>query len=228
MPTKLEAQWEDGFQLGLADESDEVFIRTEEGVYKARATRRKQLAERWGAEQLKNMVGTPWRMREREEQTRRQIMIQPRHNVEVAVPRPKAEEWVPKRTYLRKHVEFAKYGFTDECPGCESAQAGTKNRAHSENCRKRVEERMGEDNDHKRRLVDTKKRKEKYYEENDKKKRKEEETQGNEARNTEAKRDREEQCEEQAEQEEKEPDAKRLKDQNRTTTWGAKTKPRRT
>ena len=141
-------------------------------------------------------------------------MIQPRHNVEVAAPRPKAEEWVPKRTYLRKHVEFAKYGFTDECPGCESAQAGAKNRAHSENCRKRVEERMGEDNDQKKRPVDTKKRKEKYYEESDKKKRKEEETQGNEARNTEAKRDREEQCEEQAEQEEEEePGAKRLKEE---------------
>ena len=56
-------------------------------------------------------------------------------------------------------MEFAKYGFANECPGCESAQAGTKNRAHSENCRKRLEERMGADSDHKRRLADAKKRK---------------------------------------------------------------------
>ena len=159
-PTNLEAQWEDGVWLGLADESDEVFIGTKKGVYKTRATRRTQLAGRWGAEQLGNMVGTPWRMREREEQTRRQVTTQPRHNVDVAVPRPKAEEWVPKRTHLREHAEFAKYGFTDECPGCESAQAGTKNRAHSESCRKRVEEKMEGDRDYKRRLVDTKKRKE--------------------------------------------------------------------
>ena len=35
-PTKLEAQWEDGIWLGLADESDEVFVGTKEGVYKTR------------------------------------------------------------------------------------------------------------------------------------------------------------------------------------------------
>ena len=150
-------------------------------------------------------------MREREEQTRRQITIQPRHNVEVTVPIPKVEEWVPKRTHLRNHVEFARYGFTDECPGCESAQAGTKNRAHSERCRKRVEEKMEDDRDHKRRLIDTKKRKEKYYEENDKKKRKEED----QAEYAETKRNREEQCEGQElkEQEEEEPEAKRLKEE---------------
>ena len=96
-------------------------------------------------------------MRELEEQTRRQITIQPRHNVEVTAPRPKAEEWIPKRTYLRKHVEFAKYGLTDQCPGCGTAQVGNKNRAHSEGCRKRIEEKMEEGSEHKRRLVGTKK-----------------------------------------------------------------------
>ena len=108
------------------------FVGTKNGVYKTRAAKRKQLAERWGVEQHKQMVGTPWRMREREEQTRRQITIQTRHNVEVTVPRPEVEEWTPKRTYLRKHVEFAKYGLTDKCLGRKAAQTGTKNRGHSE------------------------------------------------------------------------------------------------
>ena len=65
------------------------------------------MADRWGAGQLKQMAGTPWRMREREEQPRLQETIQPKHNVEVTAPRPRVEEWVPKRTYLKKHVEFA-------------------------------------------------------------------------------------------------------------------------
>ena len=143
--------------------------------------KRKQIAERWGAEQLEKMTGTPWRMRERDEQPRRPVDIRPRRNIEVQVPRPRAEEWIPKRTYLRKHVEFAKYGFTEQCPGCESAQAGTKSRAHNEECRKRVERMMEEDSAHQRRLVDTKKRKERHYEETDKekgrkKKRKKQET----------------------------------------------------
>ena len=219
-PTKLEAQWEDGIWLGLTDESDEVFVGTKDGVYKTRATKRKQLAERWGAEQLKRMIGTPWRMREREEQPRRQITIQPRHSVEVEVPRPRTEEWIPKRTYLRKHVEFAKYGFTDECPGCESAQTGTKNRTHSEDCRKRVEERMGEDRDHKRRLIDTKKRKEKYYEANDKKRQKgaegEEPEESSKAGNAEAKRGREEQSSEQVTSDGEGPEAKRAKEEGKT------------
>ena len=94
------------------------------------------------------MAGAPWGMRERGEQTRRQIAIQPRHNVEATAPRPKAEEWIPKRTYLRKHVEFAKYGLTDQCPGRETAQAGNKNRAHSQRCRKMIKGKMEEDCEH--------------------------------------------------------------------------------
>ena len=85
-----------------------------------------ELAERWGAEQLINTVGTPWRMREREEQSRRQIAIQPRRSVEVAAPRPKAEYLAPKRKSFRKHVSPAKYGPAYQCPGCGSALPGIR------------------------------------------------------------------------------------------------------
>ena len=111
-------------------------------------------------------------------------------------------------------MEFAKYGFTDQCPGRETAQAGTKNRAHNEDCRKRIEGKMTDDNVHKKRLIETKKRKEKYYEESDKKKRKDAEApeESDEARGAEAKRDREEQKEDQPTSEASEPSAKRIKD----------------
>ena len=87
--------------MGTAGESDEVFVGTADRVCVTRAAKRKQLAERWGAEQLNRMTGTPWRMREREEQPRRQVNIQPIRNLEVTTPRPRIEEWAPKRTYLR-------------------------------------------------------------------------------------------------------------------------------
>ena len=97
-PTKLESQWEDGIWLGLADESDEVYVGTASGIYKTRTIKRKQIAERWDTEQLRRMAGTPWRMRERETLPRIPIIIKPRSDVEVTAPRPKAEEWAPKRT----------------------------------------------------------------------------------------------------------------------------------
>merc|ERR1712074_248799 len=55
-PTKLESQWGDGIWLGLADESDEVYVGTASGIYKTRATKRKQIAERWDTEQLRHMT----------------------------------------------------------------------------------------------------------------------------------------------------------------------------
>ena len=87
-------------------------------------------------------------MRGREAQHRRPITIKPRRSVEVTAPRPKAEEWIPKRTYLRKHVELAKYEFTNQCLGRKSAQTGAKNRAHNEDCRKSIEDRTQDDNEH--------------------------------------------------------------------------------
>ena len=38
------------------------------------------------------------------------------------------------------------YGYTDDCPGCSAKKPGLSiSKPHSANCRKRVEERIGED-----------------------------------------------------------------------------------
>ena len=54
-----------------------------------------------------------------------------------------AEEHVPlpKRVYMsRENVE--EFGFTARCPGCVSLHQGTARQAHTENCRRRIEEEL--------------------------------------------------------------------------------------
>ena len=56
---------------------------------------------------------------------------------------PKAS--LPRRVYIRKDVELDRYGFTDNCKGCEMAAVGGTGVAHSLECRKRVEAEMEKD-----------------------------------------------------------------------------------
>ena len=48
---------------------------------------------------------------------------------------------VPKRVYIsRKNLK--EFGFTVRCPGCMSLLRGTARQAHTENCRRRIEEEL--------------------------------------------------------------------------------------
>ena len=48
----------------------------------------------------------------------------------------------PRRVYIRTEVELARYGYTDDCPGCMAAALGTKAVGHSAECRARIEREM--------------------------------------------------------------------------------------
>jgi hypothetical protein len=63
-------------------------------------------------------------------------------------PRVSAVPGAPRRVYIRRGVELRKYGFTEGCFGCVSAQAGTMPaQSHSEQCRNRIGEAMKRDRD---------------------------------------------------------------------------------
>ena len=47
-PTKLGAPWEGSIWLGHADESDEVYVGTADGAYKARARNKKAISRMMG------------------------------------------------------------------------------------------------------------------------------------------------------------------------------------
>ena len=51
----------------------------------------------------------------------------------------------PRSIYILPRM-LADYGYTDECPGCAAKKAGLAvSKPHSAACRKRVEEKIGED-----------------------------------------------------------------------------------
>ena len=56
-PTKLEAQWEDGIWLGIADKSDEVYVGTAEGVYKTLGNEEKAIGRKVGC---RTTQGNDW------------------------------------------------------------------------------------------------------------------------------------------------------------------------
>ncbi len=53
--------WLHGVWLGLRPESGEVLVGTPVGVFKARSIKRKPFENRWGAQQIKSISGTPWK-----------------------------------------------------------------------------------------------------------------------------------------------------------------------
>ena len=53
-------------------------------------------------------------------------------------PPPTTGEQLPRRVYIRRAVELAKYGYTDKCIGCQHAKLGLKPADHNEECRARI------------------------------------------------------------------------------------------
>ena len=69
---------------------------------------------------------------------------------EADLPEPECEVKTtifPRRVYIRKHVELAKYGYIDGCAGCHKASRGVAGGVHSEACRSKIEKAMKEDPD---------------------------------------------------------------------------------
>ena len=51
------------------------------------------------------------------------------------------------------HKEIEKYGYTEGCPGCDAKRRGEiARRGHSEKCRKRIEEKMKEDEEGRKKI----------------------------------------------------------------------------
>ena len=49
-----------------------------------------------------------------------------------AVPVMEPGDYKARRFYIRREVELAKYGFSDDCEGCRVAQVGAEAKSHSE------------------------------------------------------------------------------------------------
>ena len=149
---KLESEMKEGVWLGHARNSNEVLIGTEHGVVRAYDVRRMPEGQRWNGEAINRMKGTP----QQPDPKRPGAGIPIRVVFDEAEEKRAVEPAAPKRENEIRRMRITaemleKYGYTEGCEGCRFKRAKlADNRAHSERCRKRIMDKMEEDEEGRR------------------------------------------------------------------------------
>ena len=142
-----------------------MIIGTPEGIVRAYSVHRKALGERWDAERIKAVKGTPQQPNPNvpglEIPIRIRFDVRPEVGVEEAVPAKAG----PDIRRMRITPEMLiKYGYMEGCPACDLRRAGLNEpRSHSERCRQRIMEELEKDEGGKRRLQKEKVRLDRRY-----------------------------------------------------------------
>ena len=124
---KGDPQWHDGIWVGTSSGSNEHIIATNQGVVRAFAVRRKPQEDRWNAEQIDQIQGTP----SQPDPTRPGIRIPIRVNFDPIpsdIASPYDGETVPAYTAKSVYIKpwmLEKWGRTEGCPECDRQAAGT-------------------------------------------------------------------------------------------------------
>ena len=138
---------EEGYYVGAANDTNEVYILTPTGLIRTRAFKRLPEEEKWDAAILNIQVS--WLQPNLLNPGERRIPIRaPVHRPDVRPEEPAPPPARPgapvKRVQFTKEI-IDKYRPTKGCSGCQAATDGTPHRQHTERCRNRIEELMRED-----------------------------------------------------------------------------------
>ena len=138
-----------GVFLGIALHSNDIMVGKENGsVGLARSFRRLPESQRVDVMLLRGVRGVPWCP---DPQVGAEVAVAVAlaplvREVDLPPDPPPSGAPEPRRVYIRR-VELMKHGFTPDCPGCETVQAGTPPRGHTEPCRMRIETALRGDKD---------------------------------------------------------------------------------
>ena len=147
----MDAKCQDGAFIGIRDRSDEMLIMTPSGgVYKTRNVRRRPESERWDFEFLTTLKGLSVEPesgggRDGSRCTSRGYGspdASTRTSPQVVVPAAPVDRAASRLCIRRSDVQ--KYGYSMNCPGSTSVMTGTTARAHTEECRRRLESCLAE------------------------------------------------------------------------------------
>ena len=146
---QVEVKWHEGIFLGIKDESEIVVVGTPHGAVFARSIRRFPKEDSGDGMLFNSIKGVLWELQPGVE---RKIVNRVQLDVRAAIPGRQAPplttgEQLPRRVYIRRSVELARYGYTDRCIGCQHARLGLKPADHSEECRARIVRHMTADVD---------------------------------------------------------------------------------
>ena len=126
-----------GVWRGMRNNSAECFIGNAGGVFRVREIRRMEPQDRWDTEAINSFIGVPWRMTDgRWTVDRPEVHVDP---IPIR-PLPFAGARIERERITKRDID--EFGATMGCPG-SSAIKDKRAQAHSERCRKRMEERLG-------------------------------------------------------------------------------------
>ena len=141
---KFESEERSGIWLGHARTSNEVLIGTSDGVVRAYSVSRRPEEERWSAEDISNIRGTPQQPNPNKPGGIIPVQVRfdaPEEGEETVVVDKKADV---RRMRISNEM-LAEHGYTEGCEGCRYKSAGLKgSRAHTEACRQRIMEAVSQ------------------------------------------------------------------------------------
>ena len=142
---KYDSTWSKGVYLGTRVRSNELLTFDTNGIHKVRTVKRVPIDDRWDKDVFSITIAPPWDFKydspveEPAEQQSALINIDSGERL----PEPLAEGESHPIVHIdfkifKKDLEDARFGYTDNCPGCIAARNKSNQRAHSIICRERL------------------------------------------------------------------------------------------
>ena len=136
-----ESRCEQGRYLGPMHGSNTELVGSASGVVKALTIKRLPPGERWTGGMLVEALGSDLTPKALEDHGGRVGIRAPVLQPHKRAPLPPL---VPEFRQVRRapllRTDFERFGYTDNCPGCDNAKAGREQAEdHSEQCRSRIE-----------------------------------------------------------------------------------------
>ena len=160
-------RWAEGVYIGLKMNTGEKLIATTEGVCKARSIKRRPESERWDADEIMKVTGTPWKPYLFSESD--ELLSKPPQPViikedgPVRADRDSDNPAIP-RSFAITRRDLVNYGYTPACPGCYAAANDRKHKSHTPVCRDRIAKALAEDETQSHRVIDAKEREDAFLE----------------------------------------------------------------
>ena len=134
---RMNPRYQYGIWLGMRNNSAECFIGNADGVFRARETRRLEPQDRWDTRAINSVIGVPWRMTDG-----KWTVDKPEVHVDpIPIPPLPFEGARIQRERITKQ-DIDEFGATIGCPGCNATRDNKRSQAHSDRCRRRMEESL--------------------------------------------------------------------------------------
>ena len=132
---RMNPRYQYGIWLGMRNNSAECFIGNADGVFRAREIRRLEPQDRWDTKAIHSVIGVPWRMTDgRWTVDRPEVHVDP-----IPIPPlPFEGARIQRERITKKDID--EFGATVGCPGCNAIKDNKRAQAHSDRCRRRIEE----------------------------------------------------------------------------------------